>query len=313
MTQQEGYARLPEDLLRDLLAGADAVVQEVEALLAPALDGRDRLREALGNLGLIRSLVTQAPQSICGVDGGFAVERTAAADLQLSVAVGVEGLAEGSTRWDGTQYQWWARVAKHDLESERLARGVMVSQELSILAQAPHEVRILDGSHLTLVIQLNSALTAFSDEIRQEVRAVWERLGTVDGLRDAARDHAVIAMPKYDSSRTITNRLEQEVHQEIPGDDKYLLGLILREGELVIPQPVPEHPWSTLHFTARPGDEQIAKALEAAIEPLRKREINFTYFKPSQFSPAFRLETKSTLDDDAIDAICSTLASQITI
>jgi hypothetical protein len=307
-----GYARLPEDLLRDLLLGAEGMVGEVTALLAPALDGHDRLRGALEDLGLVRAYTPSAIRPVCGVDGGYAVERTAAVDLILSVAVGVEGLSQETTRWDSTQYQWWSRVNKHELESERLARGVMVSQELSILSGAPHDVRILDGSHLTLVIQLNSALTAFSEELRQEAKALWERLGTIEALRDASANPGIVAMPKYDSSRAITIQLGDAIGEEIPGDDKYLLGLLLRPGELLVPQPVPEHPWGSLHFDARPGDETVAAALQEAIAPLTSRSLRFTYFKPAEFSPAFRMELKEEVSDSVLDGICSTLASQIT-
>src|SRR6185437_10895801 len=169
---------LPEDLLRDLLSGTGDVVNRVKMLLAPALEHRDDLRRALHDLGLIRSYNQTASSGICGIDGGFAVERTAAVDLLLSVAVGVEGLGGADTHWSATQYLWWASVAHHAPDTERLARGVMVAQELAVLADAPHPLRILDGSHLTPVIQLNSALTAFSDDIRAEAKRMWEKLGT---------------------------------------------------------------------------------------------------------------------------------------
>jgi hypothetical protein len=171
----EGYARLPEDLLQDLLQGAGDMITQVANLLGPAIENKAKLRQALKDLGLIRSYASVTPESVAGVDGGFAVERTAAIDLVLCVGVGVEGLSDTTTTWDSTQYEWWSRVGKHDIDVERLARGTMVAQELAIIANAPHGLRILDGSHLTLVIQLNSALTAFSAEMRGEARAIWDR------------------------------------------------------------------------------------------------------------------------------------------
>ena len=308
----EGYARLPEDLLRDLLDGADRMVAEVTRLLSPALEGRDRLRGALEALGLVQTYASTDARSVCGVDGGYAVERTAAVDMILSVAVGVEGLSHETTHWDGAQYEWWTRVGKHDLESERLGRGVMIAQELAVLSQAPHDVRILDGSHLTLVIQLNSALTAFSDELRGEARRVWERLETVDALKAASTDTRILAMPKYDSSRRIADRVSQYLDEEIPGDDKYLLGQLLQPGELIVPQRVHEHPWTRLHFSPQPGIEDMAASLQDAIAALTDRAIMYTYFKPLEFSPAFRLEMKEGLESSVLDAVCTTLAGQIT-
>lgn len=314
----EGYARLPEDLLNDLLAEAAPIVAKVEELLSPAIERREQLRKELVDAGMIRRFREVDPQTICGVDGGFAVERTAAVDMLLSVAVGVEGLADRTTAWDSTQYQWWARADCHEIDNERLCRGVMIAQELAILTVAPHAVRILDGSHLTLVIQLNSALTSSSSEIRAEARRVWEKLDTPSALADACRSPTVVAMPKYDSSREITKILEDRTGGDsIPGDDKHLLTLLLDPGEYVVPQRVRDgDPWTTLHFTAADGaareDKEVARALTDAIAPLVEREVNFTYFKPDEMSPAFRLELKRGASTEYIDVLCSTIAGQIT-
>ena len=309
----EGYARLPEDLLNNLLAEAGPMVARVEEMLSPAIEHRDQLRRSLEEAGLIRLFRDVEPRTICGVDGGFAVERTAAIDMLLSVAVGVEGLAEGTTAWESTQYQWWARADRHDLDNERLCRGVMIGQELAILASAPHEVRILDGSHLTLVIQLNSALTSVSTDVRAEARRVWERLNTIASLNQTCRSQTVVAMPKYDSSRVITELLEDRIGEQIPGDDKHLLTLLLDPGEYVTPQQVPHDPWAALHFNAvTSADDDLASGLTEAIEPLKQRDLLFTYFKPDELSPAFRMELKRDVDDDYIDVLCSTVAGQIT-
>lgn len=310
---REGYARLPEDLLRDLLNGVPGIVDRVQEILGSAVDRKDELREALLSLDLVRTYKTMASSSVCGVDGGFAVERTAAVDFVLCVAVGVEGLSEATTAWEGTQYEWWTRVDKHDLEAERLARGVMVAQELAILAGAPHKLRILDGSHLTPVIQLNSALTTVSDSIGISAREVWANLGTIDSLKYMASAPEVVAMPKYDSSRAITDLLEQQLTSEILGDDKLLMGLILQPGELLEPQRVPRDPWIALHFDAKKDeDKATAEAFQSAIEPLTSRQLAFTYFKPDELSPAFRLELKRDLAPDRLDTVCSTIAAQMT-
>lgn len=314
MSSQEGYARLPEDLLRDLLAGAETVTQQVSELLGPALEARAELRQTLQDLGLIQTFSQVPPSTISGVDGGFAVERTAAVDISLAVAVGVEGLSNNPTFWDGTQYEWWTRVDKHDLEAERLVRGVMVAQELSIISAAPHLFRILDGSHVTPVIQLNSALTCESADLRAEARRVWQRLDTARALESVCRSQAIVAMPKYDSSREIAKQLEQRSGRSIPGDDKYLMALLLEAGELTPPQRVSAEPWGTLHFdgTRSPEDREIADAFTHGIRPLVERDIEFTYFKPDALSPAFRLELKRDTDSSSLNTLCSTLSAQIT-
>ena len=120
-------------------------------------------------------------------------------------------------------------------------------------------------------------------------------------------------MPKYDSSRTIASQLESHLGISIPGDDKYLMGLVLEPGELLVPQQVPVDPWRSLHFTAGAvAEKDIAEAFSNAIQSLTQRKIQFTYFKPDLLSPAFRLEIKPESDDAELSLLCSTLSSQIT-
>lgn len=308
---REGYARLPEDLLQKLLTGAGDVADQVVTMLGPALEMRDRLRGGLTSLDLIEQLDNGDILTIAGVDGGFAVERTSAVDIALSVAVGVEGLTGETKHWDSTQYEWWTRVARHDLETERLARGVMIAQELAILKDAPHDIRILDGSHMTLVIQLNSALTVQSKELLEEAKRIWEKLYSVDSLADVVTDQSIIAMPKYDSSRFTCELLQRELGLDIPGDDKYLLGVLLQPGEFLKPHQVLDQPWSALHLRSE-QEVELAKNLENAILPLKQRKLNFTYFKPTESSPAFRIEFKHQVSMDLLRGILSTLAAQIT-
>lgn len=312
-TEREGYARLPEDLLRDLLTSADEVADSVLAILRPALDGREEMRGALNSLGLVRTPAETEPVSVCGVDGGYAVERTAALDLALSVAVGVEGLSATTTTWDSNQYRWWTRADKHQPDTERLARGVMVAQELAILRDAPHDLRVLDGSHLTLVIQLNTALSSFTDSLRAAAADEWQKLDTAEALRIAANSSAIIAMPKYDSSRELTDQIQEELGREIPGDDKHLMSLLLEPGQQTVPMQVPTDPWAKLHLSPVGANVAgLAQKFDEAITPLRDRAIDYWYFKPDEFTPAFRIETKHGIPLSTVDTVCASITSQIT-
>ena len=312
-SEREGYARLPEDLLRDLLANADKVADTVLAILGPALDRREEMRGALNSLGLLRTPPAAEPVTVCGVDGGYAVERTAALDLALSIAVGVEGLSATTTPWESNQYRWWSRADKHQPDTERLARGVMVAQELAILSDAPHALRILDGSHLTLVIQLNTALSSFTDSLRRAAADEWEKLDTVEALRVTSTSPTIIAMPKYDSSRELTDQIQQATGTEIPGDDKHLMSQLLNPGEQTVPLRVPSDPWAKLHLSPGGDDvSRLAQEFDEAVAPLRDRTIEFSYFKPDEFTPAFRIETKSGLPLAEMDTVCASIASQIT-
>ena len=265
------------------------------------------------SLDLLRRPAATDPVTVCGVDGGYAVERTSAVDLALSIAVGVEGFSATTTRWDSNQYRWWSRADKHQPDTERLARGVMVAQELDILCHAPHDLRILDGSHLTLVIQLNTALSSFTEPLRRAAADKWQELATAEALAIASTSPTIIAMPKYDSSRVLTDVLQKSLDSEIPGDDKHLMSLLLDPGEQTVPLQVPVDPWAKLHLSPGGSDvSTIATDFNEAIAPLRDRNLDFSYFKSDEFTPAFRIETKRGLSDSAMDSVCATIASQIT-
>ena len=139
---------------------------------------------------------------------------------------------------------------------------------------------------MTLVIQLNSALTVHSKELRTGAKRVWTGLDTVNALFEVVTNEKIIAMPKYDSSRFTCEKLQEKLGVEIPGDDKYLLGLLLQPGELLTPQQVPDQPWASLHLRSE-EEPELAATFERSIGPLKRRELNFTYYKPTEFSPAF--------------------------
>ena len=80
----------------------------------------------------------------------------------MAVAVGVEGFADGAPAWDANQYRSFHQVLVHDVDNERLARAAMITHEMSVIADATHDVRIYDGSHVTPVIQLNSGFSSRS-------------------------------------------------------------------------------------------------------------------------------------------------------
>ncbi|MER6562099.1 hypothetical protein ABT300_31045 [Streptomyces sp. NPDC001027] len=316
----EDYARLPEDLLTELLTAAPAVTRQVEDLLGPALQMRDELREAAHTLGMIERWPGGRVKPVAAVDGGFAVERTVAIDLALSVAVGVEGFPPDghSWVWNDNQYSLAHHVLAHGLDNERLARAGMAIQELDVLADTPHEVRIYDGSHLTPVIQLNAALASRSEPVRSLTAQLASQHGLVGAFGAFVEDTKIVAMPKYNSSRTLCDQLETEIAKDVPCDDKYVTSLILEAGEYTTPQPVPPDPWRQLHVVANPDATKpvrdLAEALHTSLRnTLREHKLYTLYFRPSSAAPAYRIEVKPdlALDTDAVHDLLASIAFQL--
>jgi len=314
------YARLPADLLAELLTSAPRVAQQVSSLLTPALEQRSALRDAASRHGLICTSEPAKATTLCAADGGFAVERTIAVDIVMAVAVGVEGFGEPgvTSPWNTNQYSSFHEVALHDIDNERLARAAMMTHELAILADAPHQVRIYDGSHLTPIIQLNSGYSSRSPKVHEMSVNMGIERGVVESLTAFAANPQIISMPKYDSSADIARLLGQAIGVTIPGDDKYVTSLILRGGEYTRPMRVSGAQWAQLHLTsiARSLGETsgLLGELDHAIDPLRRCQLFFMYWRPDDAAPTYRLEIKPELahSPESLAVVLASLAHQIT-
>lgn len=315
-----GYARLPEELLAELLADAPAIAQHVRTLLGPALRQRAELRRAAEDAGLIARITSGKTVSSCAVDGGFAVERTIAVDIVLAVAVGIEGFAPPGELlvWDANQYRSYSTVLTHDMDNERLARATMTSMELFVLDSAPHAFHIFDGSHITPVIQLNSGFSSRSEAVvRESAKVARERL-LPQTLLSFATDPQIVAMPKYDSSTVLCSLLESKSGMVVSGGDRYVAGLILQGGEYTVPSPVQGALWSELHLRASSAasseDSDFVDLCEAQLEALQHHELYALYFRPEEASPAYRVEVKPDLatDEQALNDLFQTLTTQMT-
>ena len=65
----------------------------------------------------------------------------------------------------------------------RLCQGVMFLMELSVLASSDHEIRIMDGTHFTPLLKINSLLSANEDSVGpQYTEALREFLNTTQKI-----------------------------------------------------------------------------------------------------------------------------------
>jgi hypothetical protein len=239
--------------------------------------------------------------------------------LILSVAVGVEGLTEDKNKDWGegkNQYYQWQTVLPHGEANARLAQGVMFLMELSVLAGCDHEIRIMDGTHFTPILKVNSMLSAKEEQASTEyINGLREFLGDTyeklipdipDIITSAFNNDAIIALAKYNSSQDVINSYLSDCGINL--DDKTFFSLGLDEDEYLIPLSVgqskeeQEKIWNDLHIKCNldiPEQAELNKALAKAIYPLttkgKQSELYFTYYKPYQDGPSYRIELKKTL------------------
>jgi len=325
------YAHLPEELLGKILENIPATVDKMNRLFdiqdEPIKAGMDDLKKR-GMIELLSS--TDYSTSLMAADGGMILEKMTGTDLLLAVAVGVEGLGEGDTQdWgsEKNQYYQWQTVLPHDEANSRLVQGIMFLMELSVLANADHEIRILDGTHFTPIIKINSLLSAdgekigsvYTDALKDFLKETYKKIipDIPDIIKAAFNDDKIISLAKYSSSRDVIDAFLSK--HKIHVDDKTFFSLALSQDEYLKPLSVGQSQeerrktWDDLRINSNlelPNNEQekLNKALIEAINPIRTKdkftskqkpsEIFYTYYKPYEDGPAYKIEMKKTLAED---------------
>lgn len=330
--QQSTYSHLPEELLGEILSKIPATVDKMNRMFNIQEEPIAKAIQKLRDSGLVQKLsTTDFSTSLIAVDGGVVLEKMSGTDILLAVAVGVEGLTEdkdGGWKDGKNQFHQWQTVVPHDEANARLSQGVMFLMELTVLANASHEIRIMDGTHFTPILKVNSLLSAQEDKAGDEyvqglkdfLKETYEKVipDIPEIVSAAMQREEIVAIAKYSSSRDILDsKLSDE---EISLDDKTFFTLGLVEGEYTTPMTVGqseeerEKIWNDLHIGCNLRIEdvdihQLNTLLDQSIAPLRtwdksKRQrknsaLYFTYFKPYENGPAYRIEIKESLATDA--------------
>ena len=166
-------------VLGALLGEARRLALHADSILAPISTNRELIRERLLGAGRIVAFdppTTDRP-TIAAVDGGSVTERMYAADMLVAVAVSAEGMTGPTGLPLG--HSVWTAVERHQRDLDRLTGAAMVAQELRVLHDLTHDLRIFDGSHGTPVIGLSAALFSRNDLVRKQTVDLCETYGTV--------------------------------------------------------------------------------------------------------------------------------------
>ena len=324
-TEHKSYAYLPEDLLSQMLEQAPRTAEQLAKTININDEEVSKARKKLENKGLIE-LCSEGDfsNSIMASDGANIVERKESADIILAIAVGVDGLSEkDSTFWPKTsnQYQQWQAILPHHVANPRLSQGIMFLMELNVLAGNDREIRIMDGSHITMILKLNSLLTAndqdsadkpYVTELSNFLKKSYRKIipDIPDMIKEAFSNESIISLTKYSSSREIIDSYLEELN--ITADDKTFMTKVLKENEYTCPLPVGQsskdkNMWKKIHIICNlsiegvNNEKALNPLLEEAIRPFKitnnhESELFFCYYKP--YSLVYRLEVKKSLAEN---------------
>jgi len=289
------FADLPDALVRDLLAKAVPVAEGVAHSLSQLRQSQAAMRHEARDGNLIRrkaDLDVSREPSVVGVDGSYQIHRLTAVDLCAAAAVAVEGTAKEARRhWPEPYHQMWVECLPHAIDTVGVLRGLMVSMELDLARQAPHDAVFLDGSFASLVIYLNQALTNLPEAgpvLGAEFLHRWDS-GLLTHVINLLRSDRTVAVPKF----TSRNELLQHVHPPVAVDGKTLATLILEPGEYTVPLTILAH-GENYHIPAEidlpAGRRQLCAKTDIDAMNAALHDLRVIYFRPYGWIPALRLE-----------------------
>lgn len=303
----DAFADLPDALVRDLLAIAMPVADQVDARVRGLADAVPSLRLA-GAPFVLRKADLERPRepSVAGVDGSYQIQNLTSVDLCAAAAVAVEGTAREDRRhWQEPYHRMWAGGVPHAVDATGVLRALMVSMEVELAAEAPHDVVLLDGSFASLIIYLNQGLSSLADiprALAAPMAAAWRDGGLLTTLTALLRSERTVAAPKYTSRDELVRALFPDGPAEaglaaLDGTDgRTIATALLHPGEYTAPLPAYRHGDGTAesyHLPASAAGKEAQREMSDALA-----DVHAVYFKPYGWAPAVRLEVPGTATFD---------------
>jgi hypothetical protein len=294
-SRSEPFADLPDALVRDLLAVAIPVGDSVRQRIERLRESAGAYREQAKQQGLVKrkaDLERPREPSVAGIDGSYQIHSLTSIDLCATAAIAVEGTSKEAKRhWPEPYHYMWAGGVPHAIDTTGVLRGLMVSLELRLASDAPHDIVMLDGAFASLVIYLNQGLADMDvvpEELGAGLRKAWFEEELFERLLRALRSERLIALPKFTGRNELVG--EGRLTPAEGFDGRTLATVVLEPGEYTTPLPTHVDDAGQPQAYHLPKelmgeDGEADRRLNAALQ-----EVRVTYFRPYGWVPALRIE-----------------------
>lgn len=283
--RSDAFSDLPDALVRDLLAEAEVVAQAVDLGMQELVAGRSQLREMAASQHMIlRKADLDVPRdpTVVGIDGSYNVHHLTSTDICAAAALGVEGVIREERRhWEQPYHRFWAAADTHAMEATQNLRGVMVAMELELIGLAPHDLVLMDGSFLSLVIYLNQGLSAVNGDLQvgRKLTELWRATG-LESLLAVLGSSRVVAVPKFTSRNELARvGIASATHF----DARTLSTCFLQPGEYTSPLQIVTDLERPYHLAGLSNAENTR--LDQAV-----RQLQVVFYRPYGWAPAMRIE-----------------------
>jgi len=297
---------LPEALVDEMLKKSDGIISEIRVQIESVSELKTPIRLKLEEIGLLRNIAELLAQktypTTVGIDGTYSVIKQLSIDTVAIAAVAVEGLIppREERHWQKPRHKLNVLPVSHHPDTRALCQAIMFSYELELALKAPHNVIFLDGSLVSFLIGISKGLYAIYKSTEKDnapkelVNHYIERLE--DTLKNYCKvlvtpkiDRIYVGIPKYSSRNEIIEYIKKfNIRNDIleKFNDKGLLSLVLKAGDVVGPVKLPAEGKYRLHLGGVPDIyDSLRKEIMEALN-----DIYVLYFKPSVSHPTLRVE-----------------------
>jgi len=182
----------------------------------------------------------------------------------------------------------WVNRFEHSKNATNTLRGLMITMELELAAEAPHDLVLLDGSFIVLLIYLNQGLTSFREApalLRGEFQRRWSDQRVLDRFFALIQSDRTVAVPKYSGRNELRNFLGANDLPETDG--KTLATVILEPDEYITPLPIFHFGGedTEYHLPEKHCPRERQDQMNQSIENMR-----VVFYRPYGWAPAVRLE-----------------------
>jgi hypothetical protein len=275
----------PANDLRQMVSNIISGVRQASGTFLA--DGR-LLRQRMIDDGLILPVTEHAtkPDTMCAVDGGRITKQLYSGDLLVAYAVSAE--SETAHSAGNPVSQQWAAALAHSKDTDKVCGIAMMCLEQSVLQRVGHEVRILDGSFYSPVIEINKTLSIIAPDARRLAEEVIEENNLTENLTkllSGTNFSQFVALPKSDSSRDYGDMLSTKYEVDIAVNDKVLAAHLLQPGEMLKPRTF--NLWKNRALITEPADwrygrilaHDINTAITSATQAAEEDRLVVTYIK----------------------------------
>ena len=285
---------LPVTLVGEMLSKSGQIADEIYGPVCSIQENRDKLRSQLRDqVGIEKDSQAdgEAVPTSCGVDGWCSFEKMLTTGVVYCAVCAVEGLIppSGNKHWDKPTHEQLIYTEGTGAVETGLIEAVMNEMIIEFAAGAPQDIIFLSSSFVTILSSvmenLKSALEfkesatgkEFLSRLKTSVIAFKKMLETPE------TDSIKVCIPRKSYTAELSDRLELSNHF----NDTVLMTLLLSPGEYT--KPVQANHLGLDKVRELPiKDQAFASIRDGFVSDLSA--INYFYYKPYSWTPAFRIE-----------------------